>query len=236
MRKEGIILFAILVLFINGINITSAIAEVPQVINYQGRLTDPTGNPLDTTVQISFTIFDGGGASKWTETHYSVVVSGGLFNVLLGTTNPIPDSIFNHPDRYLGIRVGDDGELTPRTRLTSVPYAMRSAQADTAEYATEAPIPTIIEIKTTSLVTGGAGPNAGTFAIQFDSTFTRPPTVYAIVNLRSDSGGLERGSSLVAEFSVTSEGFAGLIYNVQGGYLMSAAGVDIIYFALQIGP
>jgi len=236
MRKESIILFAILVLFISGINITSTLAEVPQVINYQGCLTDSTGNPLDTTVKISFTIFDGGGASKWTEIHSSVVVENGLFNVLLGTTNPIPDSLFNHPDRYLGMKIGDDGESTPRTRLVSVPYAMRSLQADTAEYATEAPIPVIIERSYTGLTTGAVGPDAGRFAVQFDSTFTRPPIVNATFTLRSDVGGYDGGSTLFADFTVTTDGFAGFIYTVRGGSTMSGASMDITYTALQIGP
>ena len=48
-----------------------ALAEVPQMINYQGRLTGVSGNPLDTTVSMVFTIYDdstGGGGSKWSET------------------------------------------------------------------------------------------------------------------------------------------------------------------------
>jgi len=236
MRKLRIAFFTILVLIISSISITSVIAEVPQVINYQGQLTDSEGNPLDTTIQIAFTIFDGGGASKWAEIHSSVVVSKGLFNVLLGTITPIPDSIFNHPDRYLGMKVGDNPELTPRTKLTSVPYAIRSLQADTAKYAEETSIPITIERKITTLVTGAAGPNAGKFSIEFDSTFTHPPIVYTIVILRSDSSGYENGSVLIPDFTVTIEGFSGFIYNVQGGDLMSAAGVDITYFALQIGP
>ena len=35
-----------------------ATAEVPQMINYQGQLNDSSGNPLDTTVSIMFTIYD----------------------------------------------------------------------------------------------------------------------------------------------------------------------------------
>ncbi|MFC1475301.1 hypothetical protein ACFLQG_01505 [Candidatus Zixiibacteriota bacterium] len=236
MRKHRIILFTILVLLICGVNTAPVIADVPQVINYQGRLTDTSGDPLNSTVQISFTIFDGGGASKWTEIHSSVVVSDGLFNVLLGTTNPIPDSIFNHPDRYLGMKVGGDGELTPRTKLTSVPYAMRSSQADTAEYAAEALISVIIERNDTSLTTGAIWPDAGRFSIQFDSTFTRPPIVNATFTLRSDGGGYDGGSTLFADFTVTTDGFTGFIYTVRGGSAMSAVSMDITYTALQIGP
>src|SRR6185436_4891357 len=71
----------------------SAPAAAPSVINYQGRLTDnsPQQVPIDATVSVEFSIWDAstGGASLWTETQ-SVQVVKGLFNVLLGSTIPVP--------------------------------------------------------------------------------------------------------------------------------------------------
>ena len=109
-------------------------AEVPTQINYQGRLTDPMGSPRDTTVSMVFTIYDDstGGMAKWTEEHLSVTVVDGLFNVILGTTDPIDDSVFNSPERYLGIQVGTDPELSPRSQLITVPYAFRVSTIDGA--------------------------------------------------------------------------------------------------------
>jgi hypothetical protein len=116
-----------------------ATAEVPELVNYQGRLTDGTGNPLDTTISITFTIYDDstGSGSVWTETHNSVIVLDGLFNVVLGSvaTGGIPDTVFNEPDRFMGIQVGGDPELSPRTRMVSVGYAMQANKADTATFA-----------------------------------------------------------------------------------------------------
>jgi hypothetical protein len=114
---------------------TVVIAAVPQTISYQGRLTSSSGDPLDTTVSITFTIYDDStlGNSKWTETHPSVTVTDGLFNVILGAgipAVPIHDSVFNQPDRYLGIQVGSDPELAPRTRLVSVGYSHRVSTVD----------------------------------------------------------------------------------------------------------
>ncbi len=82
-------------------------ADVPQMINYQGRLTDFQGDPVNATVSMTFTIYDqaSGGTVWWTETQASVQVSNGLFAVILGTTLPIDDSVFVDPDRYLGIAV-----------------------------------------------------------------------------------------------------------------------------------
>ncbi len=113
---------------------TTATAGVPQMINYQGRLTDSTGSPLDTNVAMTFRIYRSftGGDSVWSETHASVAVQSGLFNVILGSTNPISDTVFNDTVRYLGITVGSDQELTQRTRLVSVSYSQRVSTVDGA--------------------------------------------------------------------------------------------------------
>jgi len=117
-------------------------AEVPRYINYQGRLTDSTGNPLDTTVSMVFTIYDDstGGNAKWSETHSSVEVAEGLFDVVLGSVDTLYDSVFNAADRFLGLAVGGNPEITPRTRVVSVAYAYRAASADTAAVALSGPI------------------------------------------------------------------------------------------------
>lgn len=53
-------------------------------------------------------------------------MTGGRFNVLLGSVNPVSASVFSEPDRYLGIKVERDAEMTPRSRLASVPYTMNA--------------------------------------------------------------------------------------------------------------
>jgi len=91
---------------------------ISQVINYQGTLTDTSGNPVpDGQYGVVFnTYYDvaTGGTSLWTETWNfgttPIVTSNGNFNAMLGTHNPIPNpipiSFFNdHPTTYLGIKV-----------------------------------------------------------------------------------------------------------------------------------
>ncbi len=109
-----------------------ATADVPQMINYQGYLTDSTGALLDTTVSMEFAIYDDstGGVLKWAETRPSVTVEGGTFSIILGTMVPIDDSVFNQSDRWLGITIGANPELTPRTRLVSVGYSHRVSTVD----------------------------------------------------------------------------------------------------------
>jgi hypothetical protein len=112
-------------------------AGVPGLMNYQGTLTDVDGMALDTTVSMTFSIYpiSAGGTPVWTETQPAVVVSSGIFNVLLGSVNSIPDTVFKDPERWLGVQVGSDPELGPRQRLAAVGYAFRAAETDTAEYA-----------------------------------------------------------------------------------------------------
>jgi hypothetical protein len=113
-----------------------AVADVPQKINYQGWLTDSLGDPVpDDSYSMVFTIYDSksGGTAKWTETQSNVDVKNGSFDVLLGSVIPVSDTVFNDTARYLGISIEGDDEIQPRTRITSVAYAMKSLIADTAK-------------------------------------------------------------------------------------------------------
>jgi hypothetical protein len=102
-------------------------SQTPQLINYQGILTDNAGAEITGTRSIQFLIYDAAtsGSLLWSETQ-SVDVEDGLFNVLLGSVVPIPYELFETPDRYLAIKVEADNEMLPRQRLTSVGYAFQS--------------------------------------------------------------------------------------------------------------
>jgi len=107
-------------------------AEVPKLINYQGKLTTPQGALIDSTVSMQFSIYSDstGGDPLWSEIQASVKVDKGIFNVLLGSINEIPESIFTGQIRYLGVKVGDDPEMTPRKSIVSVGYAYNSDKVD----------------------------------------------------------------------------------------------------------
>ena len=64
-------------------------------IAYQGRLADADGNPLTSTINMSFRLYDAasGGTPLWEEQwagSNGVQVSDGLFNVMLGSLTQIP--------------------------------------------------------------------------------------------------------------------------------------------------
>jgi hypothetical protein len=107
------------------------------MINYQGKITTPTGALVDTTVKMTFTIYDDStsGNILWADTLGSVAVEKGIFSVLLGSGNPIPDSVFPGDVRYLGVTVGTDAEMSPRKEIVSVAYAYKSEFSDTAKFA-----------------------------------------------------------------------------------------------------
>ena len=108
--------------------VSLVIADVPSVVNYQGLLKDNVGDPIaDGSYSIVFTIYDDStsGTTLWTETQ-SVSTVDGLFAVLLGSSTAIDNSVFDSPQRFLGVQVGLDSELSPRTRIASVPYAMHA--------------------------------------------------------------------------------------------------------------
>jgi len=112
-------------------------AGVPSLINYQGRLTNSLGNPLDTTVSITFSIYSDsvGGAAIWSETHPAVNVVKGLFTVKLGSLSPgnWDENLFIHsypPGRFLGIKVGGNAEMTSRSMFTTSPFAVQASCVD----------------------------------------------------------------------------------------------------------
>ncbi len=113
-------------------------AEVPKLINYQGKLTAPGGMPVtDGNYNITFKLYTQptGGSATWTETS-SLPVSNGLFNIILGSV--IALNLDFNQGYYLGITVGSDPEMTPRQQLTSVGYAITANNAGTATYALSA--------------------------------------------------------------------------------------------------
>ncbi len=121
------------------LSLSTAFGDAPLLINYQGRLTDDGGHPLDTVVRVTFRIYDSpnGDGVVWSETHPSLTVTDGFFDVFLGSITEIPESVFVSRFRWLGIELQDRPELFPRSRIVSVPYAYETIRADTAQYSFE---------------------------------------------------------------------------------------------------
>jgi Chaperone of endosialidase len=107
-------------------------ADVPAYINYQGKVTDSLGIPLDGDYWFTFSIWDReeDGTRKWHSNPRSTIhVDNGLFSHELGSSYPMPSSIFSNPDNWLEITVGAE-TIEPRTRLVTVPYAYHALNCD----------------------------------------------------------------------------------------------------------
>jgi hypothetical protein len=106
--------------------------SVPLLINYQGRLTDPSGALLAAdTVDMRLAIYDdpSAGTLLYSETIGNVALQQGLFDVLLGSGDSLTPNTFPGPDAFLEVIVTKGlvaDTLSPRKRLTSVPFALQA--------------------------------------------------------------------------------------------------------------
>jgi hypothetical protein len=100
-------------------------AAVPQGITHQGRLFDAENKPVSETLQVKFSLYDSSSATTpiWTEVH-EVAFEDGYFSVRLGETVPFGGKMLESSAFYLGITIGDDKELSPRSQVGSVPFAL----------------------------------------------------------------------------------------------------------------
>lgn len=129
----------------------SAAQTIPYKMNFQGRLTDTTGQPVaNGSYNMKFRIFDAssGGSEQWSETRETtnrVVVTNGLFSTQLGDVTPLPVSIFTTQNLYFEIELPTpatatcstascasftEGAMTPRSKLGSSPYAFNADTID----------------------------------------------------------------------------------------------------------
>lgn len=117
--------------------------SVPALVNYQGRLTDQTGNPLSAgAYTLQFNLWDSPTLTNppdliWNQQHTNITLqANGTFNVILSGL----DSAFGTSTRFLGVTVTmsngvpipSPSEILPRQQLLTVPYAFNAAAAGTA--------------------------------------------------------------------------------------------------------
>ena len=122
------ITICVLILMLAGVNVQAA---MPPVMNFQARLSDDGGDPIpDSSYGFVFTIYDDstGGNVLWTESQ-TVTTVDGIFAVLLGSLNPLDAEVFAGAPRYIGIQMGVEPEIRPRTAVASVPYAFQAGVA-----------------------------------------------------------------------------------------------------------
>jgi hypothetical protein len=134
-------------------------AQVPQLINYQGRLVDSSGDPVaDGQYLLNFKIYgsESGTDSLWSSGDQSVNVINGLFEYQLGSNNPIPLDFFGPgSEPFLSVTIGGDPELVPRTQIISSAFAFHANSAGMASIATIAEELSCTECVTTTEIADG---------------------------------------------------------------------------------
>lgn len=110
-------------------------AQVPRTISYQGVLVDAGGQFVDGAHTITIRLYDArqGGAPLYAETTPGVVVVRGIFNLLIGSTTPIPDGLAFDRPYFLGTTIDGSAELAPRVPISAAPYAIRAQTAGIAD-------------------------------------------------------------------------------------------------------
>lgn len=106
--------------------------SVPPLLNYQGHLTNATGQPLATgQYTLTFNVYNvpTGGTAVWGPQAIVADVIDGYFNVVLSTDSTGGDSIataFSGQPRYVGIAINAGAQLLPRQQVLSAPFAFHS--------------------------------------------------------------------------------------------------------------
>ncbi len=137
-------------------NPTDAAQQVPYKVNFQGRLTDNSGNVLaDGLYNVKFRLWTlaSGGSNVWQEdrvitgTDNRIQITNGLFNIQFGDLTALSPALFVTGSGSLflevelptpgtascatnGCAVFTEGAMTPRQPLASSPYAMNSDTLD----------------------------------------------------------------------------------------------------------
>ena len=86
-------------------------ADIPQIVSYQGKVTDAGGTPVpNAAYEMQFSIHDAvtGGSELWSSGAIAVDIVGGIFNILLGESpQPAIELAFDR-DYWLEVVVESD--------------------------------------------------------------------------------------------------------------------------------
>jgi len=125
-RKFSLIIYIYLIILMS-----ISVIAIPNSINIQGKLTNPSDTIQTGTFNFTFRIYDNftsGNKLYESANVTSTTDARGVYDIILQNVNISFDK-----QLYLGIEVNVDGEMTPRINLTSVPYTFRANTSDSLD-------------------------------------------------------------------------------------------------------
>jgi hypothetical protein len=202
-----------------------ALADTPNLIHYQGEISDSLGNPVtDGNYSVRFRIFDQsvGGVNLWNEITVQST-EGGLFNHLLGSLSPLPEDLFTAQDSLFMELVVEGETIAPRITLVSVGYARRVNTVDatlggditgavTVEDTTSAPLSAAVRG-----ILSNTSPGSSSAAVRGENLGTTS-SGYGVWGSHDGTGSGTYGSS------VDGRGVYGASTNGNAGYFKSFGG------------
>jgi hypothetical protein len=96
------------------------------VMTYAGQLLKSDGTAETTPQSLTFSLYqvETGGTAAWTQSLSSGALTAGWFSVTLGgTATPFSPDLFQ-TQTWLGIKVGSEAEMAPRTKVGAAPHAI----------------------------------------------------------------------------------------------------------------
>ena len=153
----------------------SLAAQVPSLINYQGRLTDGSGNAVTGNRTMAVSVYDAAsdGNLTYSESLGTVAVANGTYSFQFGASGNGIVSVLTGQD-YLALTVNGTEEIT-RTRLLAVPFALKALKANESvdAQALQARLLTLGVMVDSNFVSvqGGTLPEASGLAGQTVATF-----------------------------------------------------------------
>lgn len=176
---------ASVVFLLIGIFAISAFSAVPNLMNYQGKLTDTDGISMaDGAYNMRFSLFDAatGGNQLWNAPapfgeEQSVAVSGGIYNVQLGAIVPLDSTFFTSNAIWLELVIYNTSTaswetMVPRQLITTVGYAFKAANSEQLEGMIPSDFATAVHEHDAAYVNEGQSASVSSSMIQDGATLS----------------------------------------------------------------
>lgn len=137
--KPSWALSKIFLLLVSLFALSTVQAQIPNLIPYQGQISDTSGKGFDGNFDFSFQILDNNSNSLWSSGTLKLDVFDGAYSVNLGE-NPqpsLPKDLVQNDILFLEISFNDGTKgmetLAPNVQILPVPFALRAGIADSAK-------------------------------------------------------------------------------------------------------